>query len=142
MKRIVMTMALLSASVCFAEEDALPEVPATNAVPTKAFTTLPLCRRVEGRASVRKPGGDWIEAEEGKFYPFGTAYRAEKDGIMVIAFGSGSMVTIANGASFGTRAQKIGVVSRTIILQNGTVDLKLPDNLPEGAFSCRRRASS
>ena len=80
----------LAAFAAVAEEDAaltLPVVP-TNAAPTvKFFTTLPLCRRVERGASVCPPGGQWKEAEEGRFYPFGTAFRAEKDGILVVAFG-------------------------------------------------------
>ena len=106
----------------------------TNAAPTKAFTTLPLCRRIEGVASVRKPGGEWERAEEGRFYPFGSSYRAEKGGALDVAFGSGSIATVADGSEFGTRTQEIGVKSRMIVLVNGTINLRLPDNLPEGMF--------
>ncbi|MBQ1344763.1 MAG: hypothetical protein IIY62_00230, partial [Kiritimatiellae bacterium] len=35
---------------------------------------------------------------------------------------------------FGTRAQALGEKSRTIVLGYGTIDVKLPRNLPEGLF--------
>ena len=114
-------------------DEALPAMP-TNAAPPKVFTALPLCRRIEGRALVRKPGGEWTDAEEGKFYPFGTSYRAEKGGTLVVAFGTGATATIADGSEFGTRAQAVGEKTRTIVLTGGVIELKLPDNLPEGAF--------
>ena len=86
MKRTITMIAAMSAAcVLFAEDEAeatvetaveaLP-VAKTNAAPAKAFTTLPLCRRIEGQVSVRKPGGEWERAEEGRFYPFGSSYRA------------------------------------------------------------------
>lgn len=114
------------------EDTLVPAMP-TNA-PAKAFTALPLCRRVEGQAFVRKPGGDWTEATEGKFYPFGTSYRAGKNGAIVVAFGSGATARTSGGGEFGTRLQPVGEKSRTIVLVNGIVDLKLPDNLQEGLF--------
>lgn len=113
-------------------DEALPVVP-TN-TPPKVFTALPLCRRIEGKAFVRKPGGDWIEAAEGRFYPFGTSYRADKGGTIVVAFGSGATARTSDGGEFGTRVQPVGEKTRTLVLVNGTVDLKLPDNLQEGAF--------
>lgn len=122
--------------VGFADDEdlRLDSLLATNAAPPKTFTSLPLCQRVEGRASVRKPGGEWIDAEEGKFYPFGTSYRAERDGILTISFGTGASVTVADGSEFGTRSQTIGTKSRTIVIVRGTVDVKMPDNLPDGMF--------
>ena len=118
------------------EEVAAEAVPAvkTNAAPVKAFTTLPLCRRIEGSASVRKPGGEWEPAEEGRFYPYGCSYRAEVGSTLDLAFGSGSTATISNGSEFGTRPRVDGVEARTIVLVNGKIDLRLPDNLPEGMF--------
>ena len=141
MKRTLLTFAALTSFAAFAEDEAeakaeaeaLPEV-RTNAAPLKVFTTLPLCRHLSGPVFVRKPGGEWEAAEEGRFYPLGSSYRAEKGGSVVLAFGMGSTATIADGAEFGTRAQMIGTSSRTLVLVNGTVSLKLPDNLPEGAF--------
>ena len=135
-------MAALTAAAAMAEEEeneqaeptAEARPAATNAAPAKAFTALPLCRRIVGHASVRLPGGGWTEAEEGKFYPFGTSYRAEPEGQLVLAFGSGSTVTIADGSEFGTRNQAVGLGSRTIVLVRGKIELKLADNLPEGAF--------
>ena len=134
MNKLLMSLAVvLTFSVAFADDDALPVV-ATNTPLAKTYTTLPLCRRVEHGASVRKPGGEWQAAEEGKFYPFGTSFRAEKGGLLVVAFGAGATVTVADGSEFGTRQQKIGVESRTISLVRGTVEIKLPDNLPVGMF--------
>ena len=141
MKRVVMLMLTAVASLAAVADDeaetteetaaAIPAVK-TNAAPMKAFTALPLCRRIEGEVSVRKPGRDWERAEEGRFYPFGSSYRAEKGGSLDLAFGSGSTVSISDGAEFGTRSQTIGTAARTIVLVRGTIDLRLPDNLPEG----------
>lgn len=140
----MLTVAAMSAAFAlFAEDEAettegasaeaLPAVQ-TNAASTKAFTTLPLCRHITGAVSVRKAGGDWEPAEEGRFYPLGSSYRAEKGGELVLAFGSGSTATISSGAEFGTRPESLGAGSRTLVLVRGTVALRLPDNLPEGAF--------
>lgn len=137
MKTFAMMAAALAAFAAVAEEDAalaLPVIPTNTAPTVKFFTTLPLCRRVERGASVCPPGGQWREAEEGRFYPFGTAFRAEKDGLLVVAFGSGSTVTVADGSEFATRAQPLKEPSRTIVLVRGTVDMKLQDNLTEGLF--------
>lgn len=116
-----------------AETEGLPAVQ-NNEAPARIFTALPLCRRIEGSASVRKAGGEWEPAVEGKFYPLGASFRAEEGGTLSLAFGQTSFVTIENGSEFGTRAQGIGEKSRTLVLVRGTVALRLPDNLPEGAF--------
>ena len=144
MKGLMMAIAALPvASALFADDDIADLESATkamiaNATATneaqKAFTTLPLCRRVEGRALVRKPGKEWEPVEEGRFYPFGSSYRAEKGGVLDIASGTSAIATIQDGSEFGTRSQPVGVQSRTIVLMGGTIDLKLPDNLQEGAF--------
>ena len=132
-------IASLLASVAFASDSddllASMQAASTNAAPNaKAFTTLPLCKRIEGSAFVRRPNGAWEPAEEGKFYFFGLSFRAGTGSTLEIAFGSGSSVTVSDGSAFGTRAQAIGTSSRTIYPINGTLDLKLADNLPEGAF--------
>ena len=144
MKKTLMTIAALTTFVLFAEDEteaqeessaeAVPAAQTNSASSVKAFTTLPLSRRVEGSVSVRKPNGDWEAVEEGRFYPLGSYFRAEKGGSLVLAFGSGSAVTISSGAEFGTRAQPIGESCRTLVLVRGTLALRLPDNLPEGAF--------
>ena len=122
-----------------AEEQAAPADAAAEARPAAdqkvAFTALALCRFVEGEAEVCRPGGDWAAAEEGRFYPLGTSYRAGKGGRLVISFGGESSATIADGGEFGTRAQPLGEKSRTVVLVRGTLSLKLADNLPEGVFS-------
>ena len=144
MKRLLLTVAAMSvAVVLFADDEteAAAEVDVaglsavqTNEAPVRMFTTLPLCRRIEGRASARKVGGEWETAVEGKFYPLGTSFRAEEGGTLSLAFGQTSFVTIEDGSEFGTRVQGIGEKSRTLVLRRGTVALRLPDNLPEGAF--------
>ena len=101
---------------------------------TSAFTTLPFCRACEGTAEVQLPGLDWAPVEDGKFYPLGSAFRTRGDGKLTLAFGPESAATISGDASFGTLAQAIGVKSRTVILGEGTLELALADNLPEGAF--------
>lgn len=106
----------------------------TPAKKTASFTALPLCRRIEGLAEVCKPMGEWQTAEEGKYYPLGSSYRVGKESRLELAFGTESTAIIENGASFGTLNQAYGKPSRTLVLQSGTVDLKLADNLPEGAF--------
>ena len=144
MKRTLSMVAAMSvAFALFAEDETeakeetaaeTPAVQTNSAASVKAFTTLPLSRRVEGPVSVRKPNGDWEAVEEGRFYPLGSYFRAEKGGLLVLAFGSGSSVTISSGAEFGTRAQPIGDSFRTLVLVRGTIALRLPDNLPVGAF--------
>ena len=123
-----------TAAAVGAETEGLPVVQA-NAASARVFTALPLCRRIGGSASVRKAGGEWEPAVEGKFYPLGTSFRAEEGGTLSVAFGTGSFVTIADGSEFGTRPQALGEKSRTLVLTRGTVTLKLPDNLPEGLFA-------
>ena len=153
MKRTIATIAAMSAAcVLFADDEAeetaaeetaaeetaetaeaLPAVP-TNSAPVTSFTTLPLCRHIQGTASVRKPGKDWEIAEEGRFYPLGSSYRAEKGSSLVVSLGRGSTVSVADGAAFGTREQPLGTLSRTLVLMHGAMTLRLPDNLPEGVF--------
>ena len=145
MKRAMLTIAALSAALAvFADDEAVSEeaavseeivpVAQTNDAPRRMFTALPLCRRIEGQVFVRKPGKDWEPAEEGRFYPFGTYYRTEKGGALDLAFGPWAIATIADGAAIGTQAQAVGTQTRTIIPVNGKIELKLPDNLPEGMF--------
>ena len=136
MKRSLIAFSLaLAATAVFAEasESAPSEEPKTGAV-RKLFTTLPLCRVVEGTAEVCRPGESWTAAEEGRFYPLGTSFRTRGDGRMTVAFGSESSVQIAGEAAFGTRVEGLTSTSRTIVLMQGVVELKLADNLPEGAF--------
>ena len=145
MKRTMLTIAAMSAAlVLFADdetesaeglsEEIASAAAQTNDAPRRMFTALPLCRRIEGQVSIRKPGKDWEPAEEGRFYPFGTSYRAEKGGTLDLAFGPWAIATIADGTEIGTRAQVVGTPIRTVIPVRGRIELKLPDNLPEGMF--------
>jgi len=101
-----------------------------------SFFTLPLCRRVHGSGEVLCPGGsEWQSIEEGRFYPLGSSYRAaSEDGLVVIAFGKESTVTIEKGASFSTCPQKLGEPSRTIVLTGGDVSVSLPTDMKPGLF--------
>jgi len=106
-----------------------------KAAPKATFTTLPLCRLVEGEAYARSVGAsEWSVAEEGRFYPLGTSFRTAGDGRLIVFFGPESSATISGEAEFATRAQALGERSRTVVLMRGTVELKLADNLPDGAF--------
>ena len=101
----------------------------------QVFFTLPVCRRIQTGAEVLKPGSSaWVPAEEGRFYPLGTSYRAAPDGSLSIAFGKECEVRVENGASFSTRAQKLGDKSRTIALTGGEVEVSLPGSLKPDSF--------
>jgi hypothetical protein len=115
--------------------DAPPRQDAEKTVqPAPSFTTLPFCRLVEPPVEVKTPKGDWAPAEEGRFYPLGTAYRSHQGGKLILSFGQTSTATIEGEASFATRIQALGGASRTIDLVYGKMVLNLADNLPEGAF--------
>lgn len=132
-KSVLMVAAMAAFTVVAGEKsDDVLDVQ-TNVASARAFTALPLCQRVAGKASVRTPNGEWEDAEEGHFYPLGTSYRTGKGGSLVLAFGPGSTVSISGDAEFGTRLQPFGGDSRTVVLTRGTVALDLPENLPEGA---------
>lgn len=137
---VVLVSALVS-GVSVAQEDepkteGAAEAPKveTSAAAQAAFTTLPLCRLVEGLVEVRKPGGEWERADEGKFYPLGCSYRTVGEGRLELCFGKDSRALICGDAEFGTRQQDLGVKSRTVVLVRGSLELDLASNLPEGAF--------
>ena len=140
MKRLSLAWAAALLAPCALASDgddllaSMPVASTNVAESAKPFTTLPLCKRIEGSAFLRRPGGAWEPAEEGKFYPFGLDFQAGEGSTLEIAFGSGSSVTVADGSAFGTGDCPAGCRSRTIHVIGGTVDLKLADNLPEGAF--------
>lgn len=116
------------------ETQQLAKSAASAAAP--AFSALPLCRVVEGEAEVLKPGsaGEWEKAEEGRFYPLGSAYRTKAGGKLVLAFGQDSTATISGESSFATRRQTLEEKTRGVVLAYGTVDLALASNMREGAF--------
>lgn len=145
MKKQVFFALLFAASAVFADEAEETEVASSDEVmagilpkkepPKASFTTLPLCRRVEGASFVRALGAkEWSPAEEGRFYPLGTSFRTEGKARMTVSFSSESSVFISGDAEFGTRQQGLGVPSRTIVLLKGALELKLPDNMPSNSF--------
>ena len=101
---------------------------------TKWFFTLPLCRRVQENGFVKKPNSEWEPIEEGRFYPLGSSFKAGENGSITIAFGKECLATVANGASFSTPVQVLGVPSRTLTLAGGEVKLSLPTALKAGLF--------
>ena len=145
MKKLVPFMAVaLAASFAFAEDGDSDEAAenkeeAVAAAKPKAqsfFTALPFCRKAEFPAEVRVGGSaDWTTVEEGRFYPLGSAFRTRQGGLLTVAFGAESTVTVSNDASFATRPQALGAKSRTLADVTGEVGLSLAKNLPAGAFS-------
>ncbi len=136
-KITALLLAALSIGTLIAEEDLPADI--KDAAPMEAkeelFSTLPFCRKLVGDGLVMKPNAaTWEAIEEGKFYPLGSQYRAGVNSSLIIDFGRNSTATIENGATFGTRAQPLGVKSRTIVLLGGGLKLKLPDNLQNGMF--------
>lgn len=115
--------------------EAAEAAPAVKKEAPKVFSTLPLCRRANGTVEFCRPGTEtWEAVEEGRFYPLGSAFRTVGTGSMELAFGRECSVLISGDAAFGTRQQALGGVSRTIILRQGTIDVKLPENMPDGYF--------
>ena len=100
----------------------------------KFFHTLPTVAKLEGSASVLKPGArDWEDAAEGRFYPLGSVFRSVGAATrLTVALGRECSVSMAGEASFGTRAQGLAVKSRAILLKGGVITVDLPRNLPEG----------
>lgn len=134
--------AAFAAAVSFAQDEDVEEQSSAPAAKTEAakeevkwFFTLPVCRTIQGEASVLKPGAQkWEAAEEGRFYALGSSFRAEKGGSITIAFGKGSTVTVENGASFATRSQTLAIPSRTIVPTGGEMLVKLPGTMKSGLF--------
>lgn len=119
-----------------AAEDGLPPPP-TEAKP---FTALFKCVRVSGVAQVLKPGAsEWTKAEEGRFYPLGSAVRTVSEaGAPVSAefsFGPEATIKLEGAAEAATRAIQIGEHARTLELRSGRVLVNLPRTLKEGLFS-------
>lgn len=106
-------------------------------VSEKTFYILPFCRRLEGKAKVLIPGSQaWVDIEEGKYYPLGTAYSTvDADSRLSIMFGPRATVEIKGQASFSTRAQPLNEPGRSVALISGRIDVKLPPDLKEGLFS-------
>ena len=119
-----------------AAEDGLPPPPSE----AKPFTALFRCVRVNGVTQVLKPGAsEWTKAEEGRFYPLGSAVRTVSEaGSPVSAefsFGPEATIKLEGAAEAATRAIEIGERARTLELRSGRVLVNLPRTLKEGLFS-------
>ena len=119
-----------------AAEDGLPPPPSE----AKPFTALFMCVRVNGVTQVLKPGAsEWTKAEEGRFYPLGSAVRTVSEaGSPVSAefsFGPEATIKLEGAAEAATRAIEIGERARTLELRSGRVLVNLPRTLKEGLFS-------
>ncbi len=101
------------------------------------FYTLPVVYKLVGTGDVLKPGvAEWESAQEGRYYPLGTVFRATgADTKMVVRLGLECSATIVGDGSFQTRKQGLDEKSRSITLKGGIVKVKLPRNLPEGKFT-------
>lgn len=120
-----------------AGEEAEGEAAGGKKSSSRLFYLLPYCREVEGGAEVLVPGSkEWKAIEEGRYYPLGTVYRTlTPESRLRIVFGRDCEVFVRKIASFGTRVQAMGEQVRAVNLVSGTITLKVPNNLPEGAFS-------
>ena len=105
--------------------------------PANVFSQLMCCMRAEGTVEVLKPrSGNWIAAEEGRFYPLGSSVRVSGSAPHAeFEFGEKSSIVVTNAAEFSTREIGIGEQARTVVLKAGRIYLNLPRNLKEGAFS-------
>lgn len=106
------------------------------------FTTLPLCRYIDGKAEVRKPGAsEWVPMEEQTYYPLGTTFRAGENSKVTLMLGKESSVKFENGSSVGTLFQPIFDVegkvikSRTLILKGGLISVRTPSTMPAGMLN-------
>lgn len=122
-------VAILMAFAAFAEEK-------------QYFTTLPLCRYIDGKAEVRKPGAtEWEPMVEQTYYPLGTTFRAGTDSKVTIMLGKECSVKFENGSSVGTLFQPIFdaegkvIKSRTLILKNGLISVRVPSIMPAGMLN-------
>ena len=110
---------------------------ATQKQQPKLFHLLPFCRSLEGQAEILIPGKqEWQPIEEGKYYPLGATYRTiGATTLLKIDFGPESSVSVAGEARFRTRRQELGERSRALELVDGTISVKLPNQIVNGSFS-------
>lgn len=106
------------------------------------FTTLPMCRYIDGKAEVLKPGATaWEPMVEQTYYPLGTTFRAGDNSKVTLMLGKESSVKFENGSSVGTLFQPIFdaegkvIKSRTLILKGGLISVRTPSTMPAGMLS-------
>lgn len=120
-----------------ADDELVPEEKHIAELDQRIFTVLPYCKVAHGRVEVRQPGKDeWTQVEEGRFFPLGSSFRTlTAESRLDLAFGREVMVSALGKSSFGTRAQTLDIKSRSISLESGVVELKLPLGFPENMFT-------
>ncbi len=106
----------------------------------KVFFSLIRCIRAEGVVQILKPGTtEWVNAEEGRFYPLGSTFRTAKsdagDPNAEFAFGSECKLLMTSCAEVATAQMEVGSKTREVILKAGKFSLNLPRTLKDGAFT-------
>ena len=150
-----MTVAVCAAlSPAYAEDEAEKKPAAEGEVaeglsdlaakPEKFFFPLVRCRLIDGCSVkvMKSANAGWAEAEEGRFYPMGSAFRVEAlEGSAQVkaefAFGEKAVLKATNAVEFATEEIEIGAPSRTVLLQKGRIMFDLPRSLPDGMFSVK-----
>ena len=132
------------APVCAQDAEAPAAEAAADGLPSpppeaKPFTSLFRCVRVKGVVQVQKPGAvDWVDAQEGRFYPLGSSLRTLQDAgesaSAEFSFGPASSLKLEGAAAVTTRPIEIDEPTRTVELTSGRVMLNLPRTLKEGLF--------
>ena len=127
-----------------AEGEAAEGLPDLAAKPEKFFFPLVRCRLIDGCSVkvMKSANAGWTEAEEGRFYPMGSAFRVEalEGGAQVkaeFAFGEKAVLKATNAVEFATEEIEIGAPSRTVLLQKGRIMFDLPRSLPDGMFAVK-----
>ena len=108
-----------------------------------SFYEVIRCAEARGCVEVLCPRTEnWVRAQTGKFYPYGSIVRASEtdngkkvQSSALFDFGKLATVKIDTGAEFATREIKIGDSARTLVLRRGRVELNLPRSLKNGEFS-------
>ncbi len=119
-----------------AEEDEEGEEAAAqkkSKAPEKLYYVLSLCHQYEGKCEALAPTQtEWRDAEEGRFYPLGTAFRTVGAASTAkIRLGPKVEVLVEGDSSFATVSQGLDVKTRTIELKSGKINVNLPRSMPE-----------
>jgi len=119
--------------------DGLPVIAASQ---EKFFFPLVRCARIEGcGVKVMRPNAEWADAEEGRYYPLGSAFRVEAIAEATVkaefSFGDKAVLRATNAVEFATEEIEIGAKSRTVLLKGGRFSLDLPRTLPDGMFAVK-----
>lgn len=125
-----------------AESESSDGLPVVAAKQEKFFFPLVRCDRIEGCVvQVMKPNAGWTVAEEGRYYPLGSAFRVEADANAAanaeFGFGESSVLRATNALEFATEAMEVGAKARVVLLRGGKFSLALPRALPDGLFAVK-----